>query len=530
MRAATRILAIVVWWVLLLAPSLTVFSANHSWDVLPIAQLAWTLCFFPVLWCVVGTRWFLWSTLPLAFFGAMAVGADQLRHVNLLELLLVSGGTPAAELKTVLGPYVVHLAAAALALSGCAWFIARRPPAAGGAEVERRQRRMAALPVLAGAVALSVICPQASVRAWPMNLMATAYATATQRHDLLSTLLPYAAVNPRDPAASWQPRRTRQELPRQEVYILVVGESVRADRLSACVGPNDVRSSTQPAPLFFCDVVSGSSSTHTSVPLMLSREAPGALTRVSGDASVIKAFAETGFRTYWLSVQEPWIAWPDAQESMYVAPRGTDRDRLLPQLDRILREPFDRKLIVVHALNAHFDYCDRYSPAAVVAPVDCAALSGLPSAATRPLFLASYDNAIQESMMFLDAVIAAASRLDGEVFVGYTSDHGENVVDDERGLIHHALASPTRWDTRVPMVFWSNDRWREAHAPRWAKLADNSKQRVMHADLVPTLLGAAGITYVDQRKNVTDLTRDTPSARTRWVLRRIGEVVDGDAL
>jgi arylsulfatase A-like enzyme len=52
----------------------------------------------------------------------------------------------------------------------------------------------------------------------------------------------------------------------------------------------------------------------------------------------------------------------------------------------------------------------------------------------------------------------------------------------------------------------------------------------MHADLVPTLLGAAAIEYADKRSDAVDLTRASPGPRVRWVSKRLGSTLDGDSL
>src|SRR4051794_35863398 len=97
MLRATRMLCVALWFALLLAPCVTIFSSSHAWDVAPLAQLTWTVWTFALLWYLGGRRWFPILTYPLALFGALAVGADLLRNVDLLELLLVTGAGSAHE-------------------------------------------------------------------------------------------------------------------------------------------------------------------------------------------------------------------------------------------------------------------------------------------------------------------------------------------------------------------------------------------------------------------------------------------------
>jgi glucan phosphoethanolaminetransferase (alkaline phosphatase superfamily) len=339
-------------------------------------------------------------------------------------------------------------------------------------------------------------------------------------------LLPYSPVDPRDRKATWHAKDARPARPERETYVLVIGESVRADRLRACGGLRV----TAPDALVACDMVAGSSSTHTSVPLLVSRTAAGGMFRVPSDATFMRAFEEVGFRTTWISVQEQSIAWPDAQQSRYVMEHTADVERLLPPLEQALRTGGPRQLIVLHTYDAHFRYCDRY-PHPGASPVDCASRTALPTPASREAWLASYDAAVQEAMNLVGSVIQRVSQEGGETFVAYVPDHGENLLDDGRGLFQHALKEPTRWDTRVPFIVWANGEWRTRHAGEWSHLQAIRTARLVHGDVVPTLLGAAGIAYEETRRDVADLTRQMPPAkRMRPVLRRVGEVVDGDAL
>lgn len=515
------------WAVLLAAPSLTVFAPTHTWDVQPLATLAVSLWAFTMLWLVAGRRPFFVLTYPFALFGALAMAADFGRHVDLLELLLV-GSASSREVVSALAPYWLAIAATAGLLALQAWLALREPVVRPAAWVGPWPIAAPLAAAVAG-VCLWVWSPAALARAWPMNVLTVGVAQLTGRPDLLATTLPYAQIDPRQPGATWGARRADGAAANRETYVLVIGESVRADRLHACGGRAGVAPASAEA-VVFCDVMASSSSTHTSVPLLISREVPGSPLRVSQDATFMRAFAEVGFHTAWLSVQEPSIAWPDAHHAAYVPLRGNDRASLLEPLRATLETPSERQLIVLHAYNAHFPYCDRFAGTTRLVRVDCASLGALPTRARRDEWMASYDNAVHESMAFLDAVTAAADRRGGEVFVMYVPDHGENLIDDERELFQHALREPTRWDTRVPLIVHANAAWRDRHPAQWARLAANRSAALMHADVVPTLIGAAGIAYHEPRSHIVDLTAAAPGARTRWVLRRLGQITDGDSL
>jgi glucan phosphoethanolaminetransferase (alkaline phosphatase superfamily) len=344
-------------------------------------------------------------------------------------------------------------------------------------------------------------------------------------------VLPYSeASNPRDRSSTWHGRAIdAAAAARQMTVVLVIGESVRADYLRECGGPDRTRALDR-GTVVACDVSAGSNATHTSVPLLVSRDLPGQNVRVSTDATFLDALHGAGFESYWLAVQEHFIAWPDARRARYRSP-GIDRKVLLPVLDEALAEPAPRRAVVVHAYNAHVPYCARYDQRHAPYPVRCPDQSRLPTrddgdAELLRSWRHTYANAVDESVGFLDAVIDRLRELPGEVFLIYTPDHGENLFDDARGLYGHALRIPSRWDIAVPAVFWANDAWRERHSQAWARLARNASAPLMHADLVPTLLAAAGVAYDEPRTSVVNLLAADVPTRRRIVQRAFGTVVD----
>jgi glucan phosphoethanolaminetransferase (alkaline phosphatase superfamily) len=514
-----------VWGAILLIPALATFSSTRVWDLGAAYPLAVTAVFFGLLRAILGLRAFMVLTYVPALFGVLAVGADLLRDFNLLEAALIRPDPH--EAWPMIQPHVHWIALTAVLLAIPIW-LAFRTPSTRTANRKRRSAILAAVTV--AAVTCGAVFHDTALRAWPLNVISVAAASTIGSDEFIAAALPYAPVNPRSASATWKASRLPGLHPQSETYILIIGESVRADRLGACGGRKQVAIS-HPEAIIYCDVMSGSSSTHTSVPLLVSREMPGGSFRVSKDATFMKAFEEAGFHTYWLAVQERGIAWPDANTEMFMAIQKTDRESLLPSLGWVLTQNAPRKLIVVHAYGAHFSYCDRYEPATAAFQADCSKLSELPEDSTLPEFIRAYDNAVAESLRFVDAVISEVARAGGSSFVMYTADHGENLLDDKRRLFQHALKDPTRWDTTVPAVMWASDEWRTSNSARWERLRANHDARAMHADLVPTLLGSAAIRYVDERRAAIDLGAGSASAeRTRWVMRRLGEKIDGDQL
>ena len=511
----------VAWILLFLIPVVTTLTTVDTWDISPWYLIAVSSWYMFLAANLLRRSLFLLITWPIIFLGLIIVGADFLLHVNILELISVFDTFSKNEVIASFVPYQHWL----YLVFGLLCFIAL------GVWVSKAQRKpnyRHTMALLTIGVAFALYLPSSSwLRAWPATLFAVAFASEAGNQSLLLSILTSARINPRDSGLDWDARRTAQ-IDTNELYILVIGESVRADRLAECGGRPAMHSVNHQA-IVYCDVLSGSSSTHTSVPLLISRESPGVERRISQDATFISAFNDLGFSSYWLSTQEISIAWPDATQQ--TNGQGTlDRDMLLPLFDQALSSANPKKLMVLHAYNAHFPYTDRYPENEAHFPVSVDLGGQKPERTTLDQWWNAYDNAVNESMKFLDMVIDRSKDAPGHVFIMYTSDHGENMLDDERDLTDHALTFPPRWDTTVPAIIWANDQWRRDNSEKYERLLQNKDRPLMHLDLIPSFLGAANITYKDDRTLPVDLGAALVGERIRIVQKRLGEIVDESEL
>lgn len=512
-----------IWMIALVLPAATTFSAQRLWDLDRHYLLLGTVWIVVALRILLPGRGFFLATLPILFVGTVCMGADRLRGVDLLELALHWRTFSALEVWTELHPHLAAAAALALGCAGLAWLCRRlcRP-------LPKFRRR--AVVVAVGTLLLAAIMPGAGwFRVWPVNAALVLSSSFIGTGAVSMYLFPDSSTtNPRNPAARWGGAQQRT-VDSPQTFVLVIGETVRSDYLHECGDRDRVRPLAAGA-LVFCDVTAGSDATHTSVPLLVSREMPGHTARVSNDSTFLKAFEEAGFETHWYSLQEKSIAWPDAQVQVYPPPEQSDQAALLPLLRTAIATPSPRKAIVLHAINAHRPYCSRYDADTAPYVVSCETMTDKPTQTNIGQFRLTYANAVDASIGFVNELFSVLDQIPGEVFLAYTSDHGENLQDDSRRLYGHALRFPTRWDIRVPAVFWANDAWRRAHAQEWTFLQAQRDAALMHADLVPTLLGAAGIRYDEPRATVVNLLDTRVAPRHRAIQHSLGASTDWETL
>jgi glucan phosphoethanolaminetransferase (alkaline phosphatase superfamily) len=521
-RIAGLLLAI-GWIALLYLPAAITFPPAQHWN-----RSEWSLALAPA-WLLValrltlGRRTFFLATLPIAFVGALCLGGAALRGVNVLQLMLDWRTFRPAEIRSSIAPYLGLASLAGIVLvAWCASALRLAPHRAP----DRRRRRAA----IAGTLLAAALVPPATwPHTWPINAALVAAAAPAGSGWLSNQLFPKEShANPRDPNARWNATRIAGAPP-AETVVFVIGETVRADYLHECGGPERVRR-LAPGALVACDMTASSDLTSSSVPLLVSREMPGHDVRVSNDATFAHALREAGFETHWNDLQGIEVAWPDAEHQSFPLRDGADRTMLVPPMVAALRRPAPLKAIVLHGYNAHDPYCARFDPRTAPYAVDCL----LPAEDLDPISLRrlhlSYANAVDATVGFLDEVIEQLRQRPEPVFFVYTSDHGEALLDDSRQIWSHALRHPTRWDAQVPAVFWANDAWRATHAAQWANLQAQIRAPLMHADVVPTLLAAADVRYDEPRRAPVNLLSGAVPPRPRDVQVKFGETISWQTL
>ena len=293
--------------------------------------------------------------------------------------------------------------------------------------------------------------------------------------------------------------------PQPLLVVLVIGESLRADHL----GINGYARNTTPqlaalGPelLTFPDVASTANWTNHAMPAIVSLPADNAENAGNARkqrASVLQTFGEAGYRTAWLSNQER-TSFSRGADVVEHAVNSQDNHlrtdaNLLPLMTSFVRQAGPRQFVVLHMIGSHIPYEERYSAASRVYRPTLRELGiDAPLPADRAAAINSYDNTVVEIDRFLARVIDVLRAESRPAVMLYTSDHGENLFDDERHLFMHAQTGPTRHDTHVPLLVWMNAPYRNAHPAIEQSLRANRQKRIGHAAMFPTLLemGAVG--------------------------------------
>ncbi len=303
-----------------------------------------------------------------------------------------------------------------------------------------------------------------------------------------------------------------------ELYVVVIGETSRADnwQLFGYERPTTPDLMDVEGLVAYPHTLSESNTTHKSVPMLLSHvDSHTFADSLSHIKSLITAFKEGGYATAAVSNQQHNGSYIDfflqeADTCLFLKDISPDTKdiELTGHIRDILTADKTKQLIVVHTYGSHFKYNDRYPEEFAYFTPD-APLEALP--ALRPKLINAYDNTIRYTSRLLGDIIAMLNDYHGVSAMIYTSDHGEDIFDDERHLFLHASPTPSYWQLHVPLLIWMSRDFRERYPALEAAARSNVNSQVSSsASLFPTLMSLAGL-----RAGVVDTTRSLASPAYR---------------
>lgn len=448
-----------------------------------------------------------WVMFPLMFFAAFQIVllylfGRSVISVDMFLNLVTTNADEAIELLDNLVPAIVTVVAIyipVLVLGICS--IIRKEEL--DTAFIRRQRKAAAVAVMAGAVCLAVAYSvdkdyRMENDMYPVNVcynlvLAVDRAKATSDYEKTSAGFSFGARSVHDPGSA-------------EIYVLVVGETARAMNFGIYGYDRDTTPLLSAASglTVFTDVITQSNTTHKSVPMLLSAASAEDYDRIYREKSIITAFREAGFHTVFLSNQRPNHSFIDifgmeADEWKFIkdgpkAESNPSDSRLVELMADVLEKGYRKLFVVLHTYGSHFNYRERYPSGSAVFRPDGATEA---VAANRQELLNAYDNTIRCTDKLLSDIMAMIGGSGVISAMLYTSDHGENIFDDSRNLFLHASPGPSYYDMHVPILIWTSESYRRVYPKAVNALAANCRRNVASNSVVfHTMLSMGGISTV----------------------------------
>ena len=330
--------------------------------------------------------------------------------------------------------------------------------------------------------------------------------------------------------------RSEHDAEAPEVYVMVVGETARAHNFSLYGYPRDTNPllSKTPGIIAFPDATTQSNTTHKSVPMLLSAASAEDFERLFHEKGILAAFKEAGFHTVFISNQQPNHSFIDflgeqADEHYFLktreASKGNHYDAdLLKKLDEILPEAdasssshyrYHKLFVVLHTYGSHFNYQERYPRSFAYFKPDSRSEA---KPENRQDLLNAYDNTIRYTDYILHGIVERLQKwekLQAKALVKtqaktqaktdgatcqptsamlYTSDHGENIFDDDRRLFLHAAPKASDYELHVPFIIWTSESFGKQYPGAWKALGENRTKQVQTSlSAFHTMLGIGGI-------------------------------------
>lgn len=295
-----------------------------------------------------------------------------------------------------------------------------------------------------------------------------------------------------------------------EVYVMVVGETSRGDnwQLGGYERETNPRLSNTTGIVYFPYALTQSNTTHKSVPMIISDLDATNFDDIDSHKSILTAFKEAGFKTYFLSNQRRNRSYTEffsnEADSVFYIPdheSGLTFDHeLVNMMKSVVNDTTDKKkFIVLHTYGSHFNYRDRYPDGySYFTPDD------IPDAnlANRDKLINAFDNSIRYIDSYLADAIAVLDSLDCPSSLIYAADHGEDIFDDSRHRFLHASPIPTSYQLHVPLLVWTSDELDTMMPQAKASMRENANRPVSSTlSMFHTICNLAGLTMPSVKEN-----------------------------
>ena len=247
--------------------------------------------------------------------------------------------------------------------------------------------------------------------------------------------------------------------------------------------------------------------------------------RIYRERSIITAFREAGFHTAFFSNQKPNHSFIDifgmeADDWKFIknGPQGasnTPDEELLLLIAKKLSEGHKKLFIVIHTYGSHFNYRERYPASMAFFKPDNATEA---KAVNRPQLINAYDNTIRQTDRLLAEIISMLGKSGAMSAMLYTSDHGENIFDDNRRLFLHASPVPSYYDLHVPFIIWTSQSYITEFPNITKSLTTNRTKDVENSvTTFHTMLHLAGIKTKYRRDSLSVASRHYFSGRRHYL-------------
>ena len=321
----------------------------------------------------------------------------------------------------------------------------------------------------------------------------------------------------------------------QEVIVLVVGETARANNFSANGYAKQTNSHTQQyQPVSFKNIYSCGTATAVSVPCMFSSFNRENFDRRRADhqQNLLDIAALAGVDVLWIDnngckdvcnrITTIKID-PEQNNPLCDGEYCQDEILLTPLSNKLARLSSNKTLIVLHMMGSHGPtYFKRYPERHQKFTPECSR-SDIQNCTSAEL-TNTYDNTISYTDFVLSQVIEQLTTLPKEINTSmiYVSDHGESLGESGAYLHGFPYAFAPKEQRHIPMLVWMSPQRQNQRQACLKQLADN--ETYSHDNLYHSMLGLLAIdssTYQQDLDIFSQCAR--PTAAPQSLIAQIGK-------
>lgn len=328
----------------------------------------------------------------------------------------------------------------------------------------------------------------------------------------------------------------KETIANKEIYVLVIGETARYSSLSI----NKYSRKTTPllekinSLVSYNNVFSEANNTETSLPILITRANALNFEVKNKEKSVVAAFREAGFNTYWIGNQSFGDLFiqqcaNEANEYFFTSKDfdyADSYDQILWRyLDEILKKNEQKQFIVIHTLGSHFRYNFRYPSSFNIFKPSFNGAFGydLINKSNKQLLINTYDNSILYTDFFLANTIKKLNKVYGISFLYYISDHGENLY--EKDIVLHGGEQPTKFDVHVPLIVWTSEKYNRKFPYKINQIRANINKKISSSITFHSLLDMANISLNDENPYKSIANSQLKSDSVRYLLNSRMKVI-----
>lgn len=470
----------------------------------------------------------IWILFPFVFLAAfqlvlLYLFGNSIISVDMFLNLVTTNANEAMELldnliPAVAGVFILYLPA--LFLGG----FAIRNADKLSELFQQKARKFAGVGMIVGIIWIGltyIVDPYFAIRTdvFPANVCYNCYLAVDRT--ILTSNYPETSKDFSFEAESEHPKDQR------EIYIFVIGETGRAHNWGLYGYERNTTPllQQQDGLIAFSDVLTQSNATHKSVPMLMSLACAEDYNQIYKTKGMITAFKDAGFYTAYLSNQDYNHSFIDifgqeADKFFFLKysdlPTAEKKDtKLAEMVTDLINEGHQKLFIVLHTYGSHFNYYERYPQSRAQFKPDH--ITNV-TPKNRSILINAYDNTILQTDLFLNGLIETLKKEDAVAAMLYTSDHGEDIYDDDRNLFLHASPIPSYYQLHVPFVVWTSDEYQNLYPEIQENLKSNrTKSVASNASVIHTLLQLGGI-HTPYRNDSLSLGSERYTEKTRHFL------------